>query len=378
MNRQPDVYLRHRVALPDGPATLLRRLGVPEPGPATAALLQASARFVAGRVFVSGPGATATALWAARTGAAVTCWTEHLGEAQSLETTFRENALAAPRLYVQADFSGLEPETFDTVLLHLPRGRELQAEALRLAAALLRPGGWLAFVGAKQEGVRSALKDAQQLFGQAGVAAQKGGYHAGLAQRPPGRFELPHTAYTERLIDLEGQPTRLFSRPGVFAWERLDGGAAALIAGMVAPPGARVLDLGCGPGLVGLAALRRGAAVSLADVSAWAVEAARRTLAANGFPEAPVYHTFGAEALPDTSQDGVVTNPPFHKGHGVDFEVAQFFVAEAARVLRPGGSLYLVANAFLPYAPWLEAHFTRVTLAQETPRFRVWEGIKRG
>ncbi len=359
--------------LPNGAATLLRAPGVPEAPAATAALLKAVRRVTAERVFVMGPGATATALWAARTGAEVVTWTENLAEEHTLTATFSENGVPSPRSFLQADFAGLEPESCDLALIHLPRGRALQAEALRLGAALLRPGGRLYFVGATKEGVRSALEQARALFGQANVLVRQGGYHAGVAPRPTGDFPLPEVLYEEHTIIVDDLPTRLISPAGVFAGNRLDEGAASLIAGMRIAPGARVLDLGCGTGLVGLAALRRGAQVTAVDVSARAVAATRRTLAANGYPETVACLSIGVSAIAEERFDIVVTNPPFHQGRGVDFEVARLFIAGAARVLRPGGSLYLVANAFLRYEPWLKERFPRVGIAWESRRFKVWE-----
>lgn len=365
----------HACALPDGPAEIACLPGVPAPGEAHTALFTAARRVEAERVFVSGPGSAATALWAARGGADVVVWTEHAAEAAALQATCDRATVAARlHLHLQADFAGLSPASCDLALLHLPRGAALQAEALDLAAALLRPGGRLAFVGARQEGVKSALKLAQARFGHAGIVARKGGFHAGLAQRPVGEFALPELAFETTPVTVDAAPTSLVSCAGAFAAGRLDVGAAALIAGMAVEPGVRVLDLGCGTGLVGLAALRRGAEVLFSDVSARAVASTRRTLAANGYPHAEVHLACGAAACPAGAFDVVLANPPFHQGHGIDFEVAQRFVAESARALRGGGRLYLVANAFLPYAPWMEAHFFRVTTAWEDGRFRVWTG----
>ncbi|HNT77307.1 MAG TPA: methyltransferase, partial [Anaerolineae bacterium] len=379
----PPALLRHSALwsipfpLPDGPATIVRLPGVPAPGPAHAALFAAARRIEGTRVFVAGPGATATALWAARANVKVLYWTENVAEAQSLaETLKRNDCTERVTLTLQADFAGLEPTSCDLALLHLPRGQAFQAELLQAAGALLRPGTRLIFVGAKNEGVKGAAAHAQALCGQAGIVAHKGGYHAGLAVRPPGDFALPPFTLETRDITLDGIPTRLCTGAGVFAAGRLDDGAAALIAGMRVTPGAPTLDVGCGAGVAGLAALRRGAAVALSDVSARAVAATRATLAANGYPDAPVTLTCGAGDFADAAFETVLANPPFHSGRGVDFEVSQLFVSEAARVLRPGGVLYLVANRFLPYGPWLAAAFAHVGVAWEDTRFRVWEATK--
>ena len=366
------MFIREQITLPNDPLMLVRALGVPQAQDATAALLSAVRRLHGERVFVAGPGATATAAWAARIGAQVTVWTSHLGEAETLRATFAENALPPPTLRLQADFAGLSAESQTLALLHLPRGRTLQREHLRLAAALLRPGGRLYVVGAKREGVKRAIEEARELFGRIGVLAKKGGYHAAVTERPEGAFALPEVTYETTDVRVAGEPTRLVSRSGVFAAGQLDDGAAALIAGMRVAPGQRVLDLGCGTGLVGLAALREGARVTAVDVSARAVASTRRTWAANGYPDAESMLSIGASAVAQRRFDVVVTNPPFHKGAGVDFEVAQRFIADAARVLHPEGQLYLVANAFLKYRPWLQAHFTHVETAWETARYRVY------
>jgi len=378
-----DMKLQSTITiLPDGPVTIVRLPGVPEPGAGNVALFAAARHVTAGRhadatrVFVTGPGATATALWVARAGADVTYWTENTAEGQSLIASFAHNHLPVAQTFVQADFAGLEPTTCDAAFVHLARGRELQEEALRLAAAMLRPSGRLVFAGATREGVKSALQQARMIFGQTGIVVRKAGYHAGLAQRPDGNFPFPTIQRTECDIDVDDVLTRLVSYAGTFAPARLDVGAAALIAAMQIPSGARVLDLGCGTGLAGLAALRRGADVIMTDVSARAVMSAQETLAANGYPDTSITHACGAATVETATLDIVITNPPFHQGHGLHFEVAQFFIAEAARVLKAGGKLYLVANVFLGYEPWLRAHFARVQQVWNDRRFCVWEATK--
>lgn len=392
-----------RFPLPDKLTTIIRLPGVLAPTQANTLMLKTTRHVDAGQVFIAGPGSTASALWAAQAGAQITVWTDNFAEAESLRATFTHHNLplwvknenvgdtdeatkhanhnSSHSLYLQAGFINLKPESCGLALIHLPRGKALQEEILRLAAAMLKPGGRLVFVGAKNEGVKSATKKARAIFGHAGIVAHKAGFHAGLALRErvsseESTYSLPKVEWQEQTIDVDNTSTTLISGVGVFAAGRLDDGAAALIAGMAINPNTRVLDLGCGGGMVGLAAARCGATVELADISARAVAATRKTLTANGYPDIPVHLTCGAAPFADGTFDTVVTNPPFHKGHGVDFEVSQLFVKEAARVLKFGGKVYLVANAFLKYSPWLEANFSKVSVAWENKRFRVWEGTK--
>ncbi len=365
-----------REALPDGPATIARMPGVSDLGPAHTVLFAAVRTIAPDRVAVLGPGSVPTALWAVRSGATVHHFVDSIAEAASLSATLSRNRVASISSHPDWQAAASAAETFDLALLHLPRGRELRQQLLQLAGALLRPGGRLIFVGARNEGIKSAVRDAARIYGRAGVVSRKGGYHAAMAYRPTAAISPPQVVFTSHPIVVDGVQTELVACAGAFAPDRLDDGAAALITGMQILPETRVLDLGCGTGLVALAAARQGGDVIAADVSARAVASAQRTLAANGYPSANVHLCCGAAPFDDATIDTVVTNPPFHKGHDVSFEVSQLFVREAARVLKPGGSVYLVANIHLDYGRWLKQHFGNAGTACENRRFRVWHAIK--
>jgi 16S rRNA (guanine1207-N2)-methyltransferase len=260
-------------------------------------------------------------------------------------------------------------EKYDLVLSHLPRGRAVVEGLIRGVVAALKPGGRFYLVAHKRAGVKSAIACAARLLGQAGVVRQKQGYHVALAVKGQAQtLPTPTESHTE--ITLDGVPTTLISRPGVFAWEGLDDGTAALVRAMEVRRGEAVLDLGCGAGLLALAAARRGGQVVAVDADLRAIESARRTLAANAVA-GEVLISDCAQAVLARRFDVVLCNPPFHQGVGVEYDVARQMVRDAVAVLRPGGRFYLVSNAFIRYEREMRRAFERVEEVFNDRRYRV-------
>jgi 16S rRNA (guanine1207-N2)-methyltransferase len=311
------------------------------------------------------------------------------------ERTLAANGVANGEARLADGVSELSPASFDLVLSHLPRGRAVQEELIQGAAWVLRPGGRFYFVAHKRAGVKGAIATARELFGRCGVVRQKKGYHVALAVRLADLQPSPPTdSYAARTMTLDGVQTTLVSKPGVFAWDRLDEGTAALVGAMEIGPRDRVLDLGCGTGLAGLAAARRATEgqVVLVDADVRAVESVRRTLMANGIANAEVLASdcgsailarhfdarhFDARRFDGRRFDGIITNPPFHQDVGVDYEVACQFVRDAARLLRRGGRLFLVANRFLRYGDLIRETFGNVATAYADNRYHVLTAVLR-
>ena len=111
-----------------------------------------------------------------------------------------------------------------------------------------------------------------------------------------------------------------------------------------------------------------------ADINA--VASARRTLAANGIGNAAVLLSDCAAAVQDRTFDVVVTNPPFHQGKATQYDVTYQFIRDAARLLRPDGRFYLVANRFIPYEETIRHWLGEVEAIYEDSRFKVLLGQK--
>jgi 16S rRNA (guanine1207-N2)-methyltransferase len=166
--------------------------------------------------------------------------------------------------------------------------------------------------------------------------------------------------------EYEAHGLKVLGLPGVFSAGKLDKATALLLDLLdgLDLKGLKVLDLGCGSGVVGAWAASRGAEATLLDADLQSVRSAEATLEANQLA-ARVLHSDVDAALEDTQYDLVLSNPPFHVGRGVVLDITAEFVAAAWRRLKPGGRLVLVANEFLPYERLLAGWQQVGSLAQQ-------------
>lgn len=273
-------------------------------------------------------------------------------------------------------------------LIRLPKGRLPALQLLRDAFYAVQPGGRIYLAGGNDEGIKTYLGSLAELCGEVKVVAYRRGHRVGVARRPPDGWALPdaftdpwleHGRYHRFAVAARGKTYTICSRPGIFSWDRLDPGSAALLETMQVQRGESVLDLGCGYGILGAVAAELvgpQGCVYLLDAEVCAVEAAQRTLEANNITNAFVCLGDCAQPVEGMRFDVVVTNPPFHQGKGTTYDIALQFVRDAARLLRPGGRLYLVANRFIPYEEHVRAAFGAVKKPYEDAQFKVLSAVR--
>ncbi|WP_349571605.1 class I SAM-dependent methyltransferase [Azotobacter salinestris] len=289
-------------------------------------------------------------------------WSWHAGEHAALTARFAGRCQfgVAP---------GERP--FAAAVLFLPKSAELARYLLDALAARL-PGADLYLVGEKRGGIESAARQLQA-FGQPrklDSARHCQLWQVTVEQAPPPPV-LEELAQRYRL-ELADGALEVVSLPGVFSHGRLDRGSALLLEHLDGLPPGDLLDFGCGAGVLGAALKRRypQSRVSLLDVDAFALASSRLTLAANGL-EAELIAGGGIQAAPGELA-AIVSNPPFHQGVHTDYQATETLLREAARHLRPGGELRLVANSFLKYPPLIERHLGPCQVLAEAHGFRVY------
>jgi 16S rRNA (guanine1207-N2)-methyltransferase len=262
-------------------------------------------------------------------------------------------------------------------VLFWPKSHALGEWWLLWLCATLPPGTPLQLVGENQGGIKRVLKALAAL----GLGCRKvdSARRCGLYATRLDRVGIdPDDAWSS--FDAEG--LRLVSHPGVFGHGKLDDGTRLLLERL--PAALRrgegqgpVLDMGCGDGILAAWLAKQGADVTAVDANLFAVEATRRTLAANGLAgevlASDVYSALGGRRF-----DTIVSNPPFHQERAIDYGPAGRLITQAPEHLLPGGRLILVANAFLPYPDLLERAFGGFEVLADDRRFRVYRATLAG
>ncbi|SDI44837.1 16S rRNA (guanine1207-N2)-methyltransferase [Pseudomonas flavescens] len=294
-------------------------------------------------------------------------WSWHAGDHARLEARFAE----------RSTFGVAPPQaSFDSAVLFLPKSRELAGYLLDTLAARL-PGGVLYLVGEKRAGVERAAK---QMAAYGVPHKLDSARHCQLWQvrveQAPATPDLSALAQRYRL-PLDDGPLEVITLPGVFSHGRLDIGSALLLDHLDELPSGHLLDFGCGAGVLGAVLKRRypHSHVTLLDVDAFAVASSRLTLAANGL-EADVISGDGIAAAP-SELSAILSNPPFHQGVHTHYQASEDLLRQAARHLRQGGQIRLVANRFLKYPPLIEQHVGTCQVLADSEGFRIYKALSR-
>jgi 16S rRNA (guanine1207-N2)-methyltransferase len=263
--------------------------------------------------------------------------------------------------------------SFNVALLRLPKARDEQEMVAHACLSALSPGGRLVVYGGNDEGIRSAAVMIERLCGGVDTLATRGHGRVVAARRPADLSQLRVALAAWRSavsLEIGGSRRPWATYPGVFAAKRIDEGTALLIG--VQPPlraGARVLDYGCGSGVIGASAAARVPAIALdlLDNDSVALEAARENVPGARLVLGATLADAGANRY-----DAILSNPPLHKGLAEDHTQLERLIAEAPAHLSAGGVLQVVVQRRVPLDRLLAARFGSVTIAAENGRFRVW------
>lgn len=258
----------------------------------------------------------------------------------------------------------------DTLIYYWPKNKPEAQFQLMNILSLMPVGSDVFVVGENRSGVRSAepmLADYAPL-NKVDSARRCGLYHGRLEKQPQFSLESWWAEY-----NIDGLTIKTL--PGVFSRDGLDVGSQLLLSTLTPHTKGKVLDVGCGAGVLSAALASHSPKVrlTLCDVSAPAGEASRATLAANGLEG----EVFASNIFSEVKGrfDMIISNPPFHDGMQTSLDAAQTLIRGAVRHLNSGGELRIVANAFLPYPKILDETFGFHEVIAQTGRFKVYRTV---
>jgi 16S rRNA (guanine1207-N2)-methyltransferase len=273
-----------------------------------------------------------------------------------------------------------EDDTWPLILLLPPRQRDEARALFAHALARLQPGGSIVAAASNDAGAKSAEADLARVAGPL-VSRSKHKCRVFWTQPGTGTGDAELAAQW-RALDAPRPIVggRYTSRPGVFAWDRVDPASALLAEHLPADLHGRAADLGAGYGYLSIELLQRCAGITALDLyeaEGRALELARTNLAPFAQRLVPEFRWHDVTAGLPERYDVIVSNPPFHaQGSAERPDIGRRFIAVAAEALRPGGRLWLVANRHLPYESVLDASFGSTRLVAQRDGFKVVEAIK--
>ncbi|WP_097260513.1 methyltransferase [Streptomyces sp. TLI_55] len=276
------------------------------------------------------------------------------------------------------------PERIDVLLVRVPKSLALLEDQLLRLAPGLHAGTVVVGTGMVKEIHTSTLRLFERVIGptRTSLAEKKArlifsspDVSGETAANPwPYSYALP-----EGIGPVSGRS--VVNHAGVFCADRLDIGTRFFLGHLPDSKGTqRVVDLGCGNGVVGTAVALANpeAEVLFVDESFQAVASAEATYKANGVPGHAEFRVGdGLSGVPDGSVDLVLNNPPFHSHQATTDATARRMFADARRALRLGGELWVVGNRHLGYHVTLRRLFGNSELVASDPKFVVLRAVRK-
>lgn len=265
-------------------------------------------------------------------------------------------------------------ERYDGALILLGKHRGRNEGWLAQALGQVATGGRVVVCGNKKLGVDSFRKTVEAITP---VADRLSKNHAVSFW-----FTRPETLNDEQIQKLVAEKAlvdgRFNTAPGMFSHTAIDNGSAMLVKHFAGRISGHVADFGAGWGYLASEVLKHREklkSLALYEADFEALEAAKTNIDGGEIPVGFHWHDVNSEAITEI-YDTIVMNPPFHAGRSADPTMGQGFIAAAAKRMKPGGRLLLVANRQMPYEAGLKSLFRQVTPLEDNAGYKVIEAKK--
>ncbi len=263
---------------------------------------------------------------------------------------------------------------FDIVLIRIPKNMSFFEDILCSLSARLKPTSRIICGYMIKYQSKTSFELLERYIGKAttSLAAKKARLIFADFQRSPVKSPYPIQVRMNGFEIPFSQTSNLFSR------EKLDIGTRFLLENIPNDEMKTLLDLGCGNGIVGIAAkqLNPDAKITFCDESELALESARSNYKNYFSDSAEFIWTNSFEDGKPASFDWVICNPPFHQGGTIGDFIAWEMFTDSHRVLRPGGRFRVIGNTHLQYQHSLKRIFGNSEIVASNSKFTIVDAIK--
>ena len=304
-------------------------------------------------------------------------WTDSYLSRQACEHNFKLNNInKLPDFYWSTE---TPPGAFSLAILRIPKQLAMLEHQLIELSALLAPGATLLSAGMDKHTPHQVSQMLGDIIGPTDRRPGEKKAHLYCSQKTNNisrQSPYPSSYFCEPLGENLVNHANLFSR------DQLDIGARFMLDSFSSLPHCKTLfDLACGNGVLGIAAARQTEVKNLKffDESHMAISCAlknSKTILNHETVGIEAIHGDGLKNYQGIAPDLILCNPPFHHNFIVDEYIGQSMLTDTAKVLQPGGKLWLVANRHLPYYRQLRSLYTSVKEVSSNKKFVVLEACK--
>lgn len=272
------------------------------------------------------------------------------------------------------------PENVKVVLIKVPKTNAYLEYLLQQLHAVVAPDTIIVAAGKVNMIHNSTLQLFEKYIGttKTSLAKKKSRliFSQVDAQNVPQEEEVAVTWEIEKL------QWKIHNHANVFSRNHLDIGGRYLMDNLPDGEFEKIVDLGCGNGVVGMTAMDtyENAQVTFIDESYMAVDSARINVLKNFEEEQSETARFvvnnGLVGFKANSYDLILCNPPFHQQHAITDHIAWSMFNDAHFCLQDHGELIIVGNRHLDYQDKLTRIFGNCELITENKKFVILRAIK--
>lgn len=163
--------------------------------------------------------------------------------------------------------------------------------------------------------------------------------------------------------NIKGFNLNFYTNGNLFSPKSIDLGTMTMLNNVEIKKDDKVLDLGCGYGVVGIYAgkIIGNEKVHMVDIDDQAVNISKENIKLNGLDIKNIYKSNGLDEVSDYDFTLILSNPPYH----TDFSVGKNYIEKGFKHLMIGGKLVLVVKRLKWYENKMRAIFGGVKVINE-------------